>query len=80
MDTQTYKIAIIDYVYFHTNSARDYDYFSQTGGTSTVTLEKNYREILRDWLIDNHYNTGTQLKASNYYSSLWQHDRTQLPS
>ena len=80
VDSQTYKIAVIDYVYFHTNSSRDYDYFNETGGTSTVTLEKNYREILRDWLINNHYNTGTQLKSSSYYSSLWQHDRTQLPS
>ena len=80
VDTKTYKIAMIDYVYFHTNSSRDYDYFNETGGTSTVTLAKNYREILRDWLIDNHYNTGTQLKSSSYYSSLWQHDRTQLPS
>ena len=80
VDTQTYKIAVIDYVYFHTNGNRDYDYFPQTAGTSIVTLEKNYREILRDWLIDNHYNTGTQLKASDYYSSLWQHNKTQLPS
>jgi hypothetical protein len=71
---------MIDYVYFHTNSSRDYDYFNETGGTSTVTLTKNYREILRDWLIDNHYNTGTQLKSSDYYGSLWQHDRSQLPS
>ena len=80
VDTQTYKIAVIDYVYFHTNGNRDYDYFPQTAGTSIVTLEKNYREILRDWLIDNHYNTGTQLKASDYYSSLWQHNKAQLPS
>ena len=81
VDTQTYKIAVIDYVYFHTDeNTRDYDYFSQTGGTSTVTLSKNYREILRDWLIENNYNTGTLLSASNYASNLWQHDRSQLPS
>lgn len=80
IDDQTYKIAVIDYVYFHTNSDRDYDYFSQTGGSSTVTLNKNYREILRDWLIENHYNTGASLSASSYSSSLWQHDRSQLPS
>ena len=80
VDTNTYKIAVIDYVYFHTNENRDYDYFSQTGGTSTVTLQKNYREILRDWLISNQYNTGKLLSASNYSSELWQHDRSQLPS
>ena len=71
---------MIDYVYFHTNSNRDYDYFSSTGGTSTVTLAKNYREILRDWLIDNHYNTDTALRASDYSSDLWQHNHDQLPS
>ncbi len=81
VDTNTYKIAVIDYVYFHTDEdTRDYDYFTQTGGTSTVTLQKNYREILRDWLIDNHYNTGMLLSASNYSSELWQHNRDQLPS
>lgn len=80
VDNKTYKIAVIDYVYFHTNSNRNYDYFSSTGGTSTITLSKNYREILRDWLIDNHYNTGTLLSASNYSSDLWQHNHDQLPS
>ena len=80
VDSKTYKIAVIDYVYFHTNSNRDYDYFSSTGGTSTVTLTKNYREILRDWLIDNHYNTGTALRATDYSSDLWQHNHDQLPS
>ena len=80
VDSKTYKIAVIDYVYFHTNSSRDYDYFSETGGSSTIKLSKNYREILRDWLIENHYNTGTLLNASNYSSDLWQHSREQLPS
>ena len=79
-DNKTYKIAVIDYVYFHTNSERNYDYFYQTGGTSTVTLQKNYREILRDWLIDNNYNNGTSLKSSSYYSSLWQHSHDDLPN
>lgn len=80
VDSKTYKIAVIDYVYFHTNTNRDYDYFSETGGTSTTTLNKNYREILRDWLLTNRYNLGAGLYASNYSSSLWQHDRGQLPS
>lgn len=75
----TYKIAIIDYVYFHTNSSRYYDYFPTTGGTSTITLYKNYREILRDWLISNGYNTGKALKASDYSSSLWAHSQSSLP-
>ena len=75
----TYKIAVIDYVYFHTNSNRYYDYFSETGGTSTVTLSKNYREILRDWLISNGYNTGKALKSSDYSSGLWAHSLSSLP-
>lgn len=79
-DNKTYKLAIIDYVYFHTNANRNYDYFSQTGGTSTTTLSKNYREILRDWLISNGYNTGKQLNANDFSDSLWAHDRDQLPS
>ena len=72
----TYKVAIIDYLYLHTNSSRYYNYFSTTGGTSTITLAKNYREILRDWLIANHYNTGTVLDSESFASGLWVHDRT----
>ena len=62
------------------NKNREYNAFPQTGGSSTITLSKNYREILRDWLIENHYNTGTLLSASNYSSDLWQHNHDQLPS
>ena len=72
----TYRIAVLDYLYFHTNESRYYDYFNTTGGSSTITLTKNYREILRDWLKDNGYNSGTELNANNYSSDLWQHDRT----
>ena len=78
-DDKTYRIAIIDFIYFHTNVQRNYDYFSETGGSSTVKLSKNYREILRDWLIDNGYSAGKKLNASDYDSSLWQHSRAQLP-
>lgn len=74
--TSYYKIAVIDYVYFHTNDNRYYNYFPTTGGSSTTTLSKNYREILRDWLKDKGYNTTGELKASDYSSSLWQHNRT----
>lgn len=73
---QTYKIAILDYVYFHTNKYRYYDYFQTTGGTSTIKLSKNYREILKGWLKNNGYNTGKALNPQDYSRSLWQHDRT----
>ena len=69
---ETYKIAVIDYIYFHTNEERDYDYFYQTGGTSKVTLEKNYREILRDWLKEHGYNNGKELTPSDFSSSNWE--------
>lgn len=70
-----YKIAVLDYLYFHTDESRDYDYFPASADTSTTTLSKNYREILRDWLKGKGYNTGGGLKASDYSSSLWQHNR-----
>ena len=70
-----YKIAVIDYLYFHTNENRYYDYFPNTGGTSVTTLNKNYREILRDWLKAKNYLAGG-LNSSDYLSSLWAHDRT----
>ena len=72
--TGTYRIAVIDYVYLHTGETRYYDYFSITGGTSSITLTKNYREIIKQWLKDNHYNTGTQLNSDDFSSSLWAHN------
>lgn len=79
-DNKTYRIAIIDYVYYHTNSNRYYDKFPTTGGTSKISLSKNYREILRDWFINNNYNTTGTLDSSNFSSSLWEFNRSQLPS
>ena len=69
-----YKIAVLDYLYFHTDEYRDYDYFPTSADTSTITLTKNYREILRDWLRAGGYTNGG-LKASDYSSSLWQFNR-----
>ena len=73
----TYKVAIIDYLYCHIDmnnkGERYYDYFPTTGGSSTTTLDKNYREILREWLRDNHYNTGTLMSSSNYSSTSSSH-------
>lgn len=72
----TYTIAVIDYLYFHTDTNRFYDYFPETGGQSTTKLSKNYRVILKDWLKKNNYNQGEALDPSYYSSSLWQHDNT----
>ena len=71
-----YKIAVLDYLYFHTNESRNYDYFPTSADTSTVTLSKNYREILRDWLKAKGYNTSAGLRASDFSSSLWEYNRT----
>ena len=66
----TYKIAVLDFLYYHTDSeSREYNYFSQTGGTSSLKLSKNYREILRDWLISNGYSTGKALDYSDFNTS-----------
>ena len=71
-----YKIAVLDYVYFHTNADRYYNYFWITGGTSNVTLSNNYRDILTDWMVDNHYNTGNVLNSNDYSFSQWNHNKS----
>ena len=72
----TYKIAVIDFIYLHTNKYRNYDFFPQTAGTSTTTLNKNYREILKDWLVANQYDTGKALSPHDYNSASWAYDRS----
>ena len=65
-----YKIAVLDFLYYHTDSnTRDYNYFPSTGGTSSIKLSKNYREILRDWLIENGYDNEKVLKSSDFNTS-----------
>ena len=57
--TDTIKIACLDYLAFHTNANRSYDYFKsvvQYTDIDTVPhLQKNYREVLVDWLKANDY-------------------------
>lgn len=56
-----YKIAIIDYLIFHQNSYRNYDYFPSAfeGGRQPVALTPvnnanyNYRDITKQYLLDN---------------------------
>ncbi len=66
----TYTIACLDYLAFHTNASREYDYFPSIGNQNPTPLSKNYREILRDWLTSNGYNTGTELNSNDYLSSV----------
>ena len=71
-----YSVAVLDYVYFHTNTERTYDYFYYTGGTATTHLTTHYRNILIDWLDNNHYDEGTQLNSSDFSNSSWNHDKS----
>lgn len=71
-----YTIACIDYLNYHTNEARYYDYFPESGGTFIGKLSTNYRIILREWLINNGYNVSNQLRYSDYLSSNWAHDNS----
>lgn len=65
----TYRIACVDYVYFHTNGDRSYDYFPQSAGRYEAVLEDNYRLILRDWLIANGYASGKRLNADDFLTT-----------
>ena len=77
--SQKYKIAVIDYLYYHTDEERYYDYFNYTGGTSNIILSKNYRETLRGWLKDNEYNTGNKaLDPGDFSNSVWQFDKSDM--
>ena len=65
-----YKVACLDYLLFHTNANRVYDYFFDAQGVYIDSLEDNYRIILKNWLIDNGYANGKALNSSQYSSYL----------
>ena len=65
----TYKVACLDYLAFHTNSNRSYNFFPDNNGRYIGTLSKNYRLILKDWLTTKGYNSGTALDPSNFEKS-----------
>ena len=71
-----YKIAVIDFIYLHTDSSRRYNFFPETAGSSTTTLTKTYREILKDYLRTAGYSSGTALNPADFETSSWSHDRT----
>lgn len=77
---ERYRIAVIDYLAFHTNANRYYDYFSSFDGHPVGCLKDNYRIILRNWLSENGYTDGKALYASDYSSSVSSFDRTLLYS
>lgn len=73
-----YQIACLDYLLYHTNNNRYYNYFPSFDGETVAQLDKNYRHILRDWLMDNGYNNGKQLSRFNYSGSLDKYNRSLL--
>ena len=73
-----YQIACLDYLLFHTNNNRYYNYFYSFNGTTDGQLSMNYRLILRGWLINNGYNNGKALSSSDYSSSNSMFDRSRL--
>ena len=73
-----YRIAVIDYLLFHTNTSRTYDYFRRFDESYVGILKNNYRVILKNWLIKNGYNKGALLNADDYDSKLSQFNRTEI--
>ena len=73
--SNTYKIACLDYLAFHTNTSRYYDYFPDNAGNYIDVLSLNYRHILREWLRDNGYNSGKTISATNFSSDLTEFSR-----
>ncbi len=79
-DNKTYRIATIDYLAFHRNSRRQYNYFPSLVVVGQITKAGyeifNYREITREYLKSLN---GT-IKASDYSSTLKVHDTSLLNS
>lgn len=73
-----YKVAVLDYLLYHTNSSRYYNYFTSFDGNPDASLSLNYRLVLRKWLKDNRYNAGIELNYSDYTSSNSQFNRSRL--
>lgn len=75
MDTTTwYTVAVIDYLLFHTNDDRSYNYFDHSNLQILGTLKKNgkdylYRDILADYLKTEYAATSKTLNYYDYLSS-----------
>lgn len=67
---QKVRVACIDYLAFHTNSRRYYDYFPDNNGNYVAKLTKTYRNILIDWLKDEGYADGRVLFNTQFSSTM----------
>ena len=72
---QYYKIAVVDYLLYHTNTRRYYDYFASFDGHPDGFLSSNYRLILREWIKKQ-----TSLNYRDYMSTLDSFKRSRLVS
>ena len=76
-----YKIAVIDYLLYHVNVNKVYNYFKSFDGTPEGKLSITYRYIIRDWLIANGYASGAKtLTASDFLNTNERYNRSQLTS
>ncbi len=74
----TYKIAVLDYLAFHTDDQRDYDYFDDNNGNYIDVLDDNYRIILKKWLHEKGYDAGKALYPYDFDSERSIYKRTNI--
>ena len=72
---QKVRIACIDFLAFHTNASRNYDYFSDNNGDYVGKLSLTYRYILKNWLNEEGYRDGKTLYSSTFGNYLTQHSK-----
>ena len=75
---QKYKIATLDYLAFHTDDDREYDYFDENSGNYLGTLTGNYRMILKNWLHDKGYDAGRSLYPYDYWYTNTKFNRNEI--
>lgn len=79
----TYKIAVLDYLLFHSSPSRHFDYFPSMENKfaqrdSFQKLNKTYRYVLKDWLASNGYSGSKTLSSSDYDSSITNFNRSEI--
>lgn len=66
------RVAAIDFLAFHTNSNRRYDYFPTVNGEYIDVLSLTYRDIFVNWLKDSGYDKGKPLYSYRFNNGLTQ--------
>lgn len=69
-NSRKYRVACIDFLAYHTNSNRYYDFFPDNNGRYVDKLSITYRQIFRNWLVDEGYKSGVSLNSAYFSSSL----------